>query len=98
MRDFDLQLALQRARALRENIEDKLATVDDAKIEILLEVARLCGAECIVENRERCTVAMRNFLDLRSFAFADKRTRVRRLELLRYCIGNLGAGRLGEGL
>ena len=42
--------------------------------------------------------AMRNFLDLGSLAFADKRTRVRRLELLRYGIGDFGAGRLGEGL
>jgi hypothetical protein len=41
---------------------------------------------------------MRDFLDLRRFAFADKRTRVGRLELLRDGVGNFGARRLGKGL
>ena len=72
MRDFDLQLALQRARALRENIEDELAAIDDAKVEFLFEVARLRGAERVIENRERRAGPMRDFLDLGGLALADE--------------------------
>jgi hypothetical protein len=98
LRDLDLQLALQGPRALRENIEDQLAAIDDAKIEFLFQIAGLCGAQRIVEDRERRTGAMRNFLDLRGLALADKGARVGGLEPLGDGIGNFGAGGLGEGL
>ena len=98
LRDLDLQLALQRARALRENIEDQLAAIDDAKIEFLFEVARLRGAQRVIENRERRTSPMRDFLDLGGLALADKSARVGRLELLRNRVGDFGARSLGEGL
>jgi len=93
-----LQLALQRASALRENVEDQLAAIDDAKIQFLFEVARLRGAQRIVENRERRTGAMRDFLDLGSLAFPYKGPRVGGLELLRDCIGDFSACGLGQGL
>ena len=98
LRDLDLQLALQRARALRENIEDELAAIDDAKVEFLFEVAGLRGAERIIENRERSASAVRDLFHLGGLALADKRARVRRLELLRDGLGDFGAGGLGEGL
>jgi len=98
LRDLDLQLALQGARALRENIEDQLAAIDDAKVELLLEVTGLRRAQRIVEDRERRTGALRDFLDLSSLTLADKSTRVGRLEPLRDGLGNLGAGSLGECL
>jgi hypothetical protein len=98
LRDLDLQLALQGARALRENVEDQLAAIDDPKIEILLEVAGLRGAERIVKNREGCSRPMRDFFDFRGLALADKSARVGGLELLRDGLGNLGAGGFGEGL
>ena len=93
-----MQLALQRARALRENVEDQLAAIDDAKVEFLFEVAGLRSAERIVEDRERRTSPMRDFLDLGSLALADKGARVGGLELLRDGVGDFGAGGLGESL
>jgi hypothetical protein len=41
---------------------------------------------------------MRNLLHLRGLALADEGTRVGRFEFLRYGLGNLGAGGLGERL
>ena len=41
--DLDLQFAFQRARTLRENIQDQLTSIDDTKTEFLFEVARLRG-------------------------------------------------------
>ncbi len=98
LRDLDLQLAFQSTCALRENIEDQLAAIDDAKIELLFKVARLRGAQRIIEDRERRTSPMRDFLDLGGLALADKGTRVGRLEPLRDGVDDFGAGGLGEGL
>lgn len=98
LRDLDLQLALQRARALRENIEDQLAAIDDAKVEFLFEVAGLRRAQRVVEDREGRTRAMRDFLDLGGLALADKRARIGGLEPLRDGVGDFGAGGLSEGL
>src|ERR1700694_3542696 len=94
LRDLDLQLALQGARALRENIEDQLAAIDDAKVEFLFEVAGLRRASRVVEDREGRTRAMRDFLDLGGLALADKRARVGVLEPLRDGVGDFGAGGL----
>ena len=41
LRDLDLQLAFEGARALRENIENQLASIDDAEVQFLFEVAGL---------------------------------------------------------
>ena len=93
-----MQLALQRARALRENVEDQLAPIDDAEIQFLFEVAGLRRAERIIEDRERRAGAMRDFLDLRGLALADKGARVGGLEPLGDSISNLSTCGFGEGL
>src|SRR5262249_44158672 len=98
LRDLDFQLALQRARALCEKIEDELAAIDDAQVHILFEISRLRGAQRIIENRQVGALAMRNILDLGSLALADEGSRVGRLEFLRDGIDDLGAGGLGERL
>src|SRR5580704_8079431 len=98
LRDLDLQLAFESARALRENIENQLTPIDDAKIEFLFQVARLRRTERIVENRKRGAGPMRDLLDLRGLALADEGPRVGRFELLRDGLGDLGAGGLGERL
>jgi hypothetical protein len=98
LRDLDLQLALQRARALRENIEDQLTPIDDAKVEFLLEVAGLRGAQRVIEDRELRSGALRNFLNLGGLALPDKGARVGGLQFLGNRIGDLGPGSLGEGL
>jgi hypothetical protein len=83
---------------LRENVEDQLAAIDDAKVEFLFEVAGLRGAERIVEDREGRTSPMRNLFNLGSLALADKGARVGGFELLRDGVGDFGAGGLGESL
>jgi hypothetical protein len=96
LRDLDLQLSFEGARALRENIEDQLASIDDAEIQLLFKVARLCGTQRIVEDRERRTGLFRAVANLGSFPLSDESVRVRRLEFLADGIGNLGAGGLGQ--
>ncbi len=41
LRDLDLQLALERMRALREDVENQLAAIDHANLEFILQIARL---------------------------------------------------------
>ncbi len=41
LREFDLQLALGAACALREDVEDQAHAIDDAAFERLLEIALL---------------------------------------------------------
>ena len=96
LRDLDLQLALERMRALRENIENQLAAIDHANLEFILEIARLRGAERVVENRERRTLRLRQFVHLAGLAFADKSARVRRFEALPNNPGNFRAGAFGQ--
>ena len=53
LRDLDLELALEGARALGEDVEDQLAAIDHAQLELVFEIARLRGAQRVVENRQR---------------------------------------------
>jgi len=96
LRDFDLQLALERVRALRENVENELAAIDHANLELVLEIARLRGAERVVENRERRAFRGRQLAHLARLALADKSARVRRLQALPNNAGNFGASALSQ--
>ena len=75
--DLDLQLALERARPLREDIEDQLAAIDHAELELVLEIARLRGTERVVEDRQRRAAFMRELANLGGLAAADERARDR---------------------
>jgi hypothetical protein len=44
LRQFDLQLALVRASALGEDVEDQAGAIDDAALGVLFEIAFLDGA------------------------------------------------------
>ncbi len=96
LRDFDLELAGECARALREDIEDELAAVDDAEFELVFEVARLRGAERVVEDGERRVAFAREFAHFGGLAAADEGTRVDVLESLLDLAGNRCARALGE--
>ena len=50
LRQLDLQLALARACALGEDVQDKPAAVQHAHAQLLAEDARLAGRELVVED------------------------------------------------
>jgi hypothetical protein len=45
-----LQLAFERVRALREDVENQLTAIDDADLELALEIACLSWAERVVKD------------------------------------------------
>src|ERR1700733_10936014 len=96
LRDFDLQLALERMRPLRENVENQLAAIDHTNLEFVLEIACLRGAERVVENRERRAFRRRQLAHLARLALADESARVGRLQALPNNAGNFGAGALSQ--
>ena len=52
LRELDLQLAFEAARALREDVEDQAAAIEHAALEFLLEVAFLAGRERVIDQHE----------------------------------------------
>src|SRR5207247_217406 len=60
LRQLDLHLALERARPLREDVEDEGAAVDHLALAALLEVALLGGGRlCALAHRKDVTPAPR---------------------------------------
>ena len=98
LRDLDLQLAFQRMRALREDIENQLAPIDNANLEFILEIARLRRTERVVENRERCALRLRQLAHLAGLALADKGPWIGRSEALPNNPGNFRAGAFSQRL
>src|SRR6202521_1016514 len=98
LRDLDLELALQRARALGEDVEDELAAVDHAQLQLLLQVARLCGAERVVENHQRRAAVARDLTYFLDLAAPDKGARVGVFEFLVDGGGDTRAGAFGQRL
>src|SRR5207245_4918117 len=96
LRDLDLEFAFQRMRALREDIENQLAPIDHANLELVFEIARLRGSECVVEDRQRCALGLRELADLRGLSLASKCARVGCFEALPNDPGDVGAGALGQ--
>jgi hypothetical protein len=76
LRDFDLKLAFQAPGALRKDVEDKLAPVDDPYSQSLLQVAGLNGAQRMVENSHRSGDLSYEPAQLRELAAADKGARI----------------------
>ncbi len=52
LRELDLPLALTRARAAREDVENQLRPIDDLALEFLLELTKLSRRELVVEDHE----------------------------------------------
>jgi hypothetical protein len=70
-----LQLALGRACALREDVEDECASVDDLARERLLQVALLRGRKRVVEDHDVAARRLEQVVDLRDLPSADERRR-----------------------
>ena len=64
LREFDLELADVRARALGEDVEYEAGPVDDAAAERALEVALLGGAQRVVEDDQLGAVLLHGRTDL----------------------------------
>ena len=58
---------------ISKDVEDQLTAIDDAELELVFEIARLGGAERVVEDRERRAAFMRKFANLGGLAAPDKR-------------------------
>ncbi len=95
-RQFDLQLALVAARALREDLEDEEGAVVDGDAEFALQVALLGGRQGLVEDHLARAVQLGEFADFLGFAAADEERRVGRLALADEAGDGREAGGLGE--
>ena len=60
LRELDFELALEAARALREDVEDEAVAIQHAPLDELLEIALLAGRERVVDQNDvglRCACA-----------------------------------------
>ena len=94
--DLDLQFTFQRPRALRKNIKDELRAIDDAQLELTLQIARLRGAEGVIENRQSGALLQRELAYFRRLPSSDKCARIDTLELLPDLSSNRRSGALGK--
>ncbi len=89
---LDLQLALGRRRVLREDVEDQLRPVDDARVERVLEEALLGRLELAVDDHALRIRPLEELLQLLDLALADVGS-LRRLSAVLHD----GADRLDSG-
>ena len=96
LRQLDLQLALARAGALGEDVEDQPRAVEHLDAELLGEHAHLRGAQFVVEDREVAVVALDDLPELAHLAVADEAARIGRGPLLDQHGRGLASGGLHE--
>jgi len=93
---LDLKLALHRARALGEDVEDERGTVDDLEAERAAEVTLLHGRERVVGDHEIRALALRGCPELVHLALAEVELGRGRLALLSDPAHHFCARRFGE--
>ncbi len=77
LRELDLKLAFGGDCVLREDVEDQLGAIDDARLELVLEQPLLGRRQLVVDDQHfRVGVAVR-LLELVELPFADVRARIR---------------------
>ena len=76
LRELDLQLALRADRVLREDVEDQLRAVDDARLQCVLERALLHRVELVVDDQDLRARHRVGLLQLLELALADVATSV----------------------
>jgi hypothetical protein len=69
---LDLQLALSRARALREDVENEGGAIEDLAVEDLLQIAALGRRKLVIKNDGIDVGAPAMLGKLIGLAFADK--------------------------
>jgi hypothetical protein len=82
LRYFDLELAFQRAGALREDVEDELRAVNYTHPKFLLEVACLCRTQGVIKDRKGRAMLTRHLANISGFAAPNECARINRLQFL----------------
>jgi hypothetical protein len=96
LRELDLHLALEAPRALREDVEDERAPVDDLARERLLQVALLRGRERVVEDDDVAAGRLEQVVDVGHLPRTDERRRMDAPELLDRLPDDLEARGVGQ--
>ena len=99
LREFHLQLAFMRARALRKDVEDEAGAVDDSTFGQLLEVAFLHRAERMVDQDQVSVERGAMLTQLLRLAGADEVARIGSLDARAQTADDTrtcGAGQFGE--
>ncbi len=73
LRELDLELALCCDRVLREDVEDQLGTVDDARLQLVLEQALLRWRELVVDDQHLGPSVLVRLFQLLELSLADIR-------------------------
>ncbi len=93
LRELDLELALGAAGVLREDVEDQLRPVDDARLEKVLEPPLLARRELVVDEQRLGPRLGEGVLQLLELALADVGGGVRAQARLDHGVDGLDAGR-----
>ena len=96
LREFNLQLALAGAGALRENVENQRSAVEHLAIEHDFEIAALSGGKFIVKNDGVHVFPAAMLGEFSGLAAADERGGKGRLQFLRAVADDFAAGGGGQ--
>ena len=96
LRELDLQLALARPRAAREDVEDQLRAIDDLAADLLLDLPQLRRRQLVVEDDDVDVGFGARRGERLDLAGAEKGRRIGLRPLLQHAQHDLGAGRLGQ--
>ena len=77
LRQLDLELALRAACVLREDVEDQLRAVDDARLQRVFEGPLLRRAQLVVDEQRFGVGVGERLLQLRQLPLPDERARIR---------------------
>src|SRR5216684_4065891 len=86
LRQLHLRTRFAAASPAGEDVENQAATVDDLRGDDLLQVARLCRRQVVVEDDQRGPEALGELLDLVGFSAADECGRIGRLAAGQYLL------------
>ena len=92
LREFDLQFAFLRARALGEDVEDQGGAIEDFALETFFKIAALRRREFVVKDNRVDILPAAIVGPFPGLAGADKRASDRRGEFLHAAAYHLAAG------
>jgi hypothetical protein len=72
LRELDLELAFERRRALREDVEYQPVAIEDADFQLLLEIALLPGAQRLIDEDQLRLRFARTHTDLVDLSAANE--------------------------